>query len=110
NGGVSKARNIGYSLATGKYIHFLDGDDIISRNFYKKSIDFLSKNSSEVDFVASKLMFFDEIIDSHPLNYKFNKTRVIDLSKEPENPIHHVISCVFVRDSIRSVKFDESLS
>lgn len=110
NGGVSKARNIGYSLATGKYIHFLDGDDIISRNFYKKSIDFLSKNSSEVDFVASKLMFFDEIIDSHPLNYKFNKTRVIDLSKEPESPILHVISCVFIRDSIENVKFDESLS
>lgn len=110
NGGVSRARNTGYGLATGKYIHFLDGDDIISRNFYKKSVDFLKKHSKEIDFVASKLMFFDEIIDSHPLNFKFKKDRVIDLSVEPNSPILHVTSCVFIRKSIDKIRFDTKLS
>lgn len=109
NSGVSRARNRGFSRASGKYIHFFDGDDKLSKNFYQDMIAFLNTHK-QVDFVASKLMFFDEIIDSHPLNYKFKKTKVIELADDPDNPILHVISCVFRKESIERFKFDESLS
>ena len=36
NGGVSSARNMGLEYATGEYVHFMDSDDIISKNAYKK--------------------------------------------------------------------------
>lgn len=110
NGGVSKARNTGLRKAHGTYIHFFDSDDLISKNFYEKSISFLDKNVDEVDFVASKIKFFDGIIDSHVLNNKFHTSRVIDLSIEPDNPILHAVSCVYRRDAIKGIFFDETLT
>lgn len=108
NSGVSSARNLGFTMATGRYVHFFDGDDLLSKDYYRESIDFLERN--DVDFVASKIKFFDEIINSHPLNYKFGSTRVIDLEREKQNPLVHVITCIFKRDSIHGVKFDTELS
>lgn len=109
NQGVSNARNVGMKMARGTYIHFLDADDLLSKHFYKQSIRFLKSHNS-IPFVASKIMFFDESIDSHPLNYKFKKTRVIKLSEEPNNPILHAATVVFRRESIRGHQFDTELS
>ena len=36
NGGLSDARNYGVKKATGKYISFIDSDDYIDKNLYKK--------------------------------------------------------------------------
>jgi len=109
NGGVSNARNVGINLARGEYVHFMDSDDIISVNFYSKAVSFLRKYNN-TDVVASKIKFFDEIIDSHPLNFKFKETRVINLTQEPDNPIMHVISCLFRRSAIEGLYFDSKLS
>lgn len=39
NGGLSAARNIGLSIATGKYIQFIDGDDKLIPNVYEQCLD-----------------------------------------------------------------------
>lgn len=109
NKGVSSARNYGLDTAKGKYIHFFDGDDILSKNYYEKSVESL-ENHLGIDLVASKIKFFDENIDSHPLNYKFKKDRIIDLVIEPNNPLLHVITCIFKRESLGEVRFDERLT
>jgi len=44
NGGVSHARNIGICYARGKYIWFVDGDDLVAENCLRGILDFLEKN------------------------------------------------------------------
>lgn len=45
NKGVSLARNRGFELSTGTFIHFLDGDDFISKDKIEKQVSFLQDNS-----------------------------------------------------------------
>lgn len=109
NGGVSRARNVGLTYATGEYVHFFDGDDLLSRNIYKEAIRFLQSSGGAVDFVAAKIKFFDGIIDSHPLNYKFKKPGLVNLSNRSDVPILHLPTCIFKRDSLAGHTFDEKL-
>lgn len=46
NGGLSDARNFGLLHAKGEYIHFFDGDDIISPLYYEKLIQDNNQNSN----------------------------------------------------------------
>lgn len=48
NGGLSVARNVGMSLATGDYIYFLDSDDYIDRTAVEKLCDLMEYNGADV--------------------------------------------------------------
>lgn len=55
NKGLSGARNSGYKLATGKYIQFLDGDDIFEKNLIEMSVMQAEKTGAEIvieNFIA----------------------------------------------------------
>jgi glycosyltransferase involved in cell wall biosynthesis len=45
NKGVSLARNKGFKLSSGTFIHFLDGDDFILEDKIEKQVEFLETNS-----------------------------------------------------------------
>ena len=44
NCGVAHARNTGIKLATGKYIGFLDSDDLLEKNHLESAYDYLKEN------------------------------------------------------------------
>lgn len=98
NGGVSAARNNGYKYATGKYINFLDSDDKWQKDAFEKAYNFLEEHD-EVDLVACMLEYFEaQTGTGHPLNFKFDADRVVDIMEEP-----HIIqmnaASAFVRKS-----------
>lgn len=47
NGGLSAARNTGLKLATGKYVWFIDSDDVISKNAVSLMIGSLERSHSD---------------------------------------------------------------
>lgn len=68
NTGVSDTRNIGFQKAKGKYILFLDSDDVISKNYLLSAIDFL-ENNQEYSFCTFFIKHIDEndnIIENIP--------------------------------------------
>lgn len=58
NSGVSAARNLGLSLATGEYVTFVDSDDYVSEGFLASAVG-LMESDEELDFVQYSMDRFN---------------------------------------------------
>ncbi|MDR0920839.1 MAG: bifunctional glycosyltransferase family 2 protein/CDP-glycerol:glycerophosphate glycerophosphotransferase [Lactobacillales bacterium] len=99
NGGVSSARNIGIEVATGKYINFLDPDDMLDEGTLLEIKIFFQKNQ-DVNIVHIPLMLFEAQNGPHTLNHTFEKdTEIVDINNKPKKIFVH-ISSSFVKRSL----------
>lgn len=67
NMGPSLARNNGFKIAKGKYINFLDGDDLLLEDFLLECVSILESNT-KIDIVHTswiKVDQFGKLISSH---------------------------------------------
>ena len=109
NQGVGTARNIGLNYAKGKYVNFLDPDDYFSDNALKEVKEFFEKHNDIIDIVSIRVMMFGRRTGDHPLNFKFKKDRVIDLTNEPANPQLAVNSSFIKLEAFDNLRFRTDL-
>ncbi len=58
NGGVSQTRNFGLSKATGKYVWFVDGDDLITAHSIQRILEIAE--TEKADIIGFKMMHFNK--------------------------------------------------
>lgn len=109
NGGVSSARNKGIEYIEGKYVNFLDGDDKWSLNALEIIYEFFEKNSDAIDFVVARKQFFEAKEGFHFLDYKFEKTKIVDVFEDYKF-VQMDVTSVFLKSSVaKEFKFNENL-
>ncbi len=106
NKGPGASRNIGLKYATGEYINFLDSDDTLSKNTLKDVLTFFNNNKS-TDLVAIPIFYFENNKGPHYLNYKFNKTKTVNLLEFPEYYQLSGPSSFIRKSAINNIKFPD---
>ena len=106
--GVSRARNIGKKYSSGTYINFLDPDDKWKDNAFKLILQFF-ENFTDINFVVGRIKFFEVIDKYHPLDYKFNETRIVNLSNEYNCIQLSASSSFFKKSLIENLTFEEKI-
>lgn len=110
NGGVSSARNEGLRYVKGEYINFTDADDMLENNALELMFAYLKENEEEIDLVAIPLKLLGGGYKEHPLNYKFDSMKIIDLEKDYSYVQLSINSTMIKRECFEKRRFDIELS
>ena len=66
-----------------EFVNFLDSDDFITEYAFNQALDMFKKHD-EIDIVSMPIYYFGARKGEHSLNYKYDKTQVINLEEHPE--------------------------
>lgn len=79
NAGQSKARNVGLSIASGKYIAFVDSDDWVDKNYFEKLVSACEKYDADVS--CASILRVKKHIKKFRIKYTEEKTYEIPQEK-----------------------------
>ena len=112
NGGLSSARNAGLEIAKGKYIMFVDSDDMIHSKTLEKQLSILHETDADA-VICSFQRFFDEKeidISSDKISSKITVFSGSDVEKQMftnTDVSNYVSSCgkIFKRELFNDISF-----
>ena len=115
NGGAAKARNTGLSLATGDFITFVDGDDMLSPNAIRDNIGYF--DDEKIDWVAFSIRRVDaqgNYIETKGVYEDFIVSSYESITSEAFVPYFYsrklsgvACSALYRKSSIDSISFTE---
>lgn len=113
NQGVSEARNLGLSVARGKYICFLDADDLYCREMVEKLVSAIENNNAEMA-TCSYYIFNNELSNTETksdLNESVseNKQNIISTILCDTRYAGYVWNKIFLSNLLRDTKFDSEI-
>ncbi|GBU12018.1 hypothetical protein AwEntero_06190 [Enterobacterales bacterium] len=110
NQGIAETRNVGLQKASGIYVTFLDGDDILSPAYYSTLAPYL--RNGEFDIIDFNFLEFDEFppIEEACKNanltpYDFKDSEIDCLKPIFERSNWHLWSRIFRRELLKGDKF-----
>lgn len=112
NQGLSAARNKGLSIATGKYVGFVDGDDYIDKNMYKIMYSYIKRYN--VDIVTCN---FYHLYDSGKIikdktdmsNKIYSGTKNVVIEMLNDKVIRNFVwSKLYKREIFYKIRFEEN--
>ncbi len=115
NGGAAKARNTGLSLATGDFITFVDGDDMLSPNAIADNISFFADDDIDwVAFSVRKVNLKGEFIIKGDMGFIVNEKEIVNSDKFVPYFYAHKLSgvacgAIYRRSSIQDIRFKDGL-
>lgn len=101
NVGAAEARNIALRQAKGRYIAFLDSDDVWTKDKLNRQLSFMSSNNYLFTFTAYGLMNEDGTIQ----NKTINVPKLITYDKYLKNTIIGCLTVVIDREQIGPFEF-----
>lgn len=107
--GQASARDLGLKLANAKYVNFMDSDDYLELDTLEKVEEYFNQEFDKTDIVTIPMNYVDRLEKEHPLNYKYNQTRIVKLEEEPENPQFSISSSFIKTEILKNYEFDTSL-
>ncbi len=111
NGGLSDARNEGLKIATGDYVGFVDGDDVVSNVMYEKLIDLISNSNSQISMCQ-----FARFVEGDSPNYTIKDDVSVFGQNEALKEIlkekigNHVCNKLFKRDLFDNISFTKGVA
>lgn len=108
NRGVSYTRNRGLDLAEGKYILFLDADDLIAEDTLLENYLLFEENYDQADILAYPLYkYIKGEIKTHPRTALYNNSGVYDVEAFPH--INQTSMNTMIKNLSEKIYFDESM-
>lgn len=117
NGGVASARNSGIKLARGKWLAFVDSDDILHKSYMSALAEFTRRDASDsASMLTTRSIIYNErdgvTVDNHPLSWKYKRgDRLVSLGMEP-HVVHLAGHSSVVRRSVvveHEIMFSENV-